>query len=121
DETELAVDVATNAGFQIEGTALAEPGRRLGRLRIQGEEPIAPAAEERWGRGRVTEPIGDAAAAHECGRGEPPELLSRLGLERKHVLARGDEHPPVHDERSDLDVGYPRVDRPRLLQRGDVP
>jgi hypothetical protein len=120
DETERAVDVTADAGLQVDVSALAEAGRRLPRLRIQGHQPVArPGEDPRRGRG-VTRPIGDAATAHERGRGEPPELLACLRLQSQHVLARGDEHPAVHDERSDLDVRRARVDHPRLLQGRDV-
>ena len=46
DEAERAVDVAADARLQVDVTALAEAGRGLSRLRVEGEQPVAGAAEE---------------------------------------------------------------------------
>ena len=86
-EAEAAVDVAADAGLEIDRAVVAEPGGRLAALRVDREQPIAGAAEEPRRRVAIAGPVGDAAPADRRRRRVLPDHLRRFRLERDDVLA----------------------------------
>src|SRR4029453_18353204 len=87
-ETEPAVDVAAHAGLEIDGAIVAETGRWLTALRIDGDRAIARPTEQSRRRVAIPGPVGNAAAAHRGRRRVLPDDLRGFRLEREGVLSR---------------------------------
>src|SRR5204862_4651671 len=91
-ETETAVDIAADAGLEIDRALVAEPGGRLAALRVHRQQPIARSTEQTRRRVAIARPVGDAAAADGRRRRVLPDHFRGFRLERKDVLAGCDVH-----------------------------
>ena len=68
-EAEAAVDVAADAGLQIDRAVVAETGGRLAALGVERDQAVAGAAEQARRRVAIARPVGDAAPADRGRRG----------------------------------------------------
>ena len=117
-----AVDVAADACLQIDVTR-PRRSRSTGcaGLRVERQHPSLAHARDR--RGGVFASPGQYATPRLLTG--PPDSNFQIGLpvsgsSAKTVEPRRDVHQAVDDERRDLKVAAAGVERPRLLQLGDV-
>src|SRR4029077_20704045 len=99
-QADVARDVAADPGRQIDRSVLAELRDRLAGLRVERDQAIAGAGEDPRGRGAVTGPVGDAAAADRIRRGELPGERAGFRLEREPRAPAGQVHDSAGDDRN---------------------